>query len=142
MDMEPLNRSEGEIGGDLYMQGLKNFKQPEAGQVRGGTASRSGKSATSKLGQTQGYMENVPTDGVKDPIYESGEGPIAHPTRTGKQNQVYQSAESFGGKGLSQKPAAATNKFGQRQQIREDFLEDNEDEDYNESGEIDPNLLF
>lgn len=84
MDMEPLNRSDGEIGGDLYMQGLKNFRQPEAGMVR--STVNKGKSGNSKLGQTQGYMENVPSDGVKDPIYESGEGPITHPTRTGKQN--------------------------------------------------------
>lgn len=26
MEPSPLNRSEGEIGGDVYMSGLKNFK--------------------------------------------------------------------------------------------------------------------
>lgn len=54
-------------------------------------------------------MENVPTEGVKEPIYESGEGPITNPQRTGGKNtQVYQSAESFGGK---TKPS---QKFGNR----------------------------
>lgn len=34
---DPLNRSEGEIGGDVYMQNLKNttsFRQPEAGMAK------------------------------------------------------------------------------------------------------------
>ena len=34
MESSPLNRSEGEIGGDHYMAGLKNFKQPEPGMVK------------------------------------------------------------------------------------------------------------
>ena len=71
MQYDPLNRSEGEIGGDIYLQGLgKGFKQPDPGMAKS--------SKTNKLGQTQGYMDNVPRDGVKDPIYESGEGPIVH----------------------------------------------------------------
>ena len=55
-------------------------------------------------------MENVPTEGIKEPIYESGEGPITNPQRTAGKNttQVYQSAESFGGK---TKPS---QKFGNR----------------------------
>jgi len=34
---DPLNRSEGEIGGDIYMQNLKStstFRQPEAGMAK------------------------------------------------------------------------------------------------------------
>lgn len=68
-------------------------------------------------------MENVPIEGShKEPIYESGEGPITNPARNTKSQQVYQSAESFGG---NSKP---NTKFGNRQQIKEDFLED-QDED-------------
>lgn len=72
MEYDPLNRSEGEIGGDIFMQGLKNFKQPEPGVVK-----KTGKGGqSSKLGQTQGYMDNVPNDGGIAPLYESNEGPI------------------------------------------------------------------
>ncbi len=83
-------------------------------------------------------MKNVPTDGVKDPIYDSGEGPVvAHKNGKGTTT-VYQSAESFGGSKIKGRTA---NKFGARQQIKEDFLEDDGDE-YNESGEIDPSLFM
>jgi len=57
------------------------------------------------LGQTQGYMDNVPRDGVKDPVYESNDSLQPKGGR-----QVYQSAESFGGK---LKPS--NKQFGQRQ---------------------------
>lgn len=66
-----------------------------------------------QLGQTWGYS--------KEPLNDSSEGPLPK-----KSSQVYQSADSFG-----------KNKFGLRQQIKEDFLEDNLDE----SGEIDPSLF-
>lgn len=62
-------------------------------------------------------MKNVPTDGVKDPIYDSGEGPVvagknnkANPTST-----VYQSAESFGGNKIKGgRTTGNANKFGAR----------------------------
>ena len=105
----PLNRSEGEIGGDQYLQKLGSFKQPEPGMAR-----------NTKLGQTRGYS-TTGGKGTNEPIYDSSEGPLPK-----KSNQVYQSADSFG-----------KSKFGQRQQIKEDFLED----DMDESGEIDPSLF-
>jgi len=79
MDPSPLNRSDGEIGGDLYMQSLKDRRKPEPGLAKPVNTRNN-----SKLAQTHGYLENVPNDGVKDPIYESGEGPVTHPTRAGK----------------------------------------------------------
>ena len=91
------------------MQSLANFKKPEPGLVR-----------NTKLGQTRGYSSIGGKD-VKEPVYDSSEGPLPK-----KSNQVYQSAESFG-----------KNKFGHRQQIKEDFLDD----DLDESGEIDPSLF-
>ena len=81
IDQTPLNRSEGEIGGDLYIQSLKNFRQPEAGSIKQSSKKKA------NLSQTQGYLENVPNEGVKDPILDSGEGPITHGTRKGKTNQ-------------------------------------------------------
>lgn len=65
---DPLQRSEGEIGGDIYMQQLK---KPEAGRIQ---AAKSGRNQN--LGKTQGYPETVPKDGLNDPVYESNEGPI------------------------------------------------------------------
>lgn len=83
----------------------------------------------SNLGKTQGYPDNVPREGVNDPVYESNEGPIQTKKGQKSKQQVYQSAESFGGK----------PKFrAHRQQIQENFL-DNSD---NESGEIDPALFI
>jgi hypothetical protein len=80
----------------------------------------------------------VPTDGVKDPIYDSGEGPVVANKNGKAVSTVYQSAESFGGSKIK---GRSTNKFAARQQIKEDFLEDDED-DINESGEIDPSLFM
>jgi len=74
---EPLDRSDGEIGGDIYMQNLID-KRTEAGQIKTESPNQ-----RNKLRETRGYIKNVPTDGVKDPIYDSGEGPVV----TGKNNK-------------------------------------------------------
>ncbi len=131
---EPLDRSDGEIGGDIYMKNLID-RRPEPGLAKIAGAP---KQRTNQLGQTQGFIKNVPSDGVKDPIYDSGEGPVVVNKNGKGGNAVYQSAESFGGNKIK---GRAPNKFGARQQIREDFLDDDLD-DYNESGEIDPSLFL
>ena len=103
---------------------MQQLKKPEAGRIQ---AAKSGRNQN--LGKTQGYSETVPKDGLNDPVYESNEGPIQKKMGSKPKQQVYCSAESFGGK----------PKFGaQRQQIQENFL-DNSD---NESGEIDPALFI
>lgn len=98
---------------------MQNLAKPEAGLKH-----------ARKLAQTQGAYHYETSEAVSNPIQDSGEGPIAHPQRINKTSQqVYQSAESFGHK----------KKFANRQQIKEDFLDDDL---ANESGEIDPSLFI
>lgn len=151
------NRSEGEVGKDdtSYDTSMGEIKFPQISKDN--TTSGVSADQSKLLAQTINYEEDkIPDDLVEKPIYESSEGPIpkqknklrqGNVPKTGKSGaNILLSGESFGINPLrSMKGGIADSKaFEGRQQINENFLEEEEESvtsNMSESGEIDPKLF-
>ena len=105
-----------------------------------------------ELGQTYEYDNAIRDSNEIDqrPVYDSSDGPVPMggraPGGRGKAD-VFVSGESFGGQkeagfgGRAVSGSGARGAGQQREAIGENFLEDEDESELHESGEIDPRLF-
>lgn len=88
---------------------------------------------------TEDYQNDSKFEDLEKPIYDSKEDPIPKlKPKTKPNNNVFVSGESFGKNPLNRSSGQMPKKGGFREQIAEDFLED---DDVQESGEINPSMF-